>query len=375
MRVGIITLEAGHNYGGILQCYAFFQLLRTYGHSPQFLRVRPSEISRIKQLWAAFATNGVKGIIRKLQRKIVVQSEQEIADLEVIFDGFRARHFDMSPILDAETVGDYANAHYDAIIIGSDQVWTWLYNPNNATFIGWEPEFKGIRLSFSSCSVHSDLNDRERKKEIAGYLSQFKNITVRDTTTQTLVKNITHREVKIVPDPSELYDYSEFLSVGNTVSEPYILMYVIGTEIEGGHLEAIKRLRGRYGQIPVYGIRTGNLLSRVQEVADRMLDDVTPERWVELMAHATAIYTDSFHAVLFSQKFQRPVVAYYKDQVRASRMLYLKERFCVTSIVSKVSDIDEAQVLPAQPIDLCSFENEVVAYLKPDTNIKSLIPK
>ena len=41
MKIGILTFHMGHNYGGVLQCYALQQLLTNYGHEVEIIDYRP----------------------------------------------------------------------------------------------------------------------------------------------------------------------------------------------------------------------------------------------------------------------------------------------------------------------------------------------
>ena len=65
----------------------------------------------------------------------------------------------------------------------------------------------------------------------------------------------------------------------------------------------------------------------------------SPEEWIYLIHHAELIYTDSFHAVLFSLKFGTPFIAYYTEAIRASRLKYLKEYYNLRNILESVDDI------------------------------------
>lgn len=341
MRIGVITIEAGTNYGGILQCYAFQKVLKDKGHEVEFLRVKPAPVSRFMLLRARLAVATWKDIKQLFHRNTITEIPEEKSELTAVFDAFRERYFQMSPILDKDAVGEYANAHYDTIIVGSDQVWTWLFNPSNSTFVGWKPEFKGCRLSYASCSAYSNLRDSRRKKEIASYLAKFCYISVRDVTTQVLVRNITGKQVDIVPDPSELYDYHEFLSENRRISGSYIFAYILGSEIEGGHSLAIQKMREQFGSIPVIAVKIGSSICGINSIADQRPDNLTPQQWVSMLANATAVYTDSFHAVLFSLKFGVPFVAYYKDAIRASRMSFLQKKFPSCTIVSSAFEIGQ----------------------------------
>lgn len=49
--------------------------------------------------------------------------------------------------------------------------------------------------------------------------------------------------------------------------------------------------------------------------------------WMNLLRNSQFVYTNSFHAVIFSLKFHKEFVAYYGDLVRSSRMVGLINQF------------------------------------------------
>lgn len=355
MRIGVITLEAGHNYGGILQCYATMRQLQKYGHDVEFLRVVPKNGGRLEYIKSIFATRSLKSLF-SLKKSGFVFSPEESQEMTEVFDGFRSRYMKLSPLQTAETVGDYAQANYDAVLIGSDQTWAGLYNRNNAVFIGWKPVFKGKRLSYACCSPYSKLADAKRKHELAGYLNKFDYISVRDSNTQKLIRSIIGRDVDIVPDPTELSMFEEFVNIPRVIEGDYILTYVLGDEIKGGHKVAFAKIKEQYGDIPVIGVKTANLSTGVHAVADKMMDRLTPEQWVNLIYHAKAIYTDSFHAILFSMKYHKPFLAYYVLAVRSSRLKYLRAKYNTTNIVSSVDEIKPLEVVNNAPVDTTFFD-------------------
>lgn len=355
MKIAVITIEGGTNYGAILQCYAFLRNLEKLGHSVTVLRCLTGEYPKSEKIWEALMTINSRDILYILRNKLhernnlVPPEEQE--ELNTVFEDFRLKYVNRTPLITDREVGDYANKHFDAIIVGSDQVWSGLFVHSCFNFIGWVPEFSGKKMSFSTCSRHENLRDIRRKNLLKQCLEQFDYISVRDTTTQNLIKNIVGQEVDIVPDPSELYDYKEFLYQDNIIKKPYILFYMIGGEIDGGHKEALKKIKEQFGDLMIVGVKTGNPSSRLYEIADFIPDNLTPEMWVNMVAKASVVYTDSFHAILFSMKFRRPFLAYYQDVVRSSRLIFLKNKYKTTNIVKSVEEIKPIVVIEDYAVD------------------------
>lgn len=344
MKIGILTFHRGNNYGGILQCYALQQVLKSLGHSVEIIDYRPQmDRNLLRRIYAKYATaDSLKALLASLsdfvgaRKNLQYDKEQNTASVRE-FDKFRSKYLNISKPLDANAIGDYTNANFDLIVTGSDQVWTSLFDEPLAYMIDWKPTFVGKRMSYAACSAHKTIRG-SLKKKIHDCLSKFDLITVRDKTTQCLVKKAVGETPQVVPDPSLLYPYEEFITEGER--EPYVLTYILGGEIEGGHELALQRIKKQVGNFPVYSIVIPCNSRDIVKYADKVFETLSPEQWVDMFYHAEFIYTDSFHAIMFSLKFQKPFVAYYRDKIRSSRLLDLKA--CgIESIYNNAGDIND----------------------------------
>ena len=342
MRIGILTFQFSNNYGGLLQCYALQQNLLKKGHKVEVINYVPTPLTS-KELWKRririFFSNPRLNFCSIMPSIIKGKHRTDIVINNDGFDKFRKEKLSLSEKLTTQTIGEYCNKHYDCVVVGSDQVWTDLYDTSNVYFLGWEPEFKGIRKSYAACSAHNSLNDKKRREKLRQLLNKFEEITVRDVTTAGLVHSIIGIHPEIVPDPTELCSFNEFIH-NNTKVEPYIFMYVLGSEIKGGHIDAIRRIREKVGIIPVHAVMISNRTQGVVEVADTITTGISPEDFINRIHNATVVYTDSFHATLISKKFNKPMVAYYNKGVRQSRLIDLKQRKGINNIVRRSEEID-----------------------------------
>ena len=342
MRIGILTFHRGNNYGGILQCYALQQALKKLGHTVEVIDYRHNDNrGLVRKLYSKYSTaDNIGGFLSSLSDFIckhrTVPFDKALNDASIKeFDEFRSTYLNISKPLDSNTIGDYANAEYDLIITGSDQVWTSLFDNPMVYMIDWKPQFQGKRMSYAACSAHKNLRGSQRNV-VKGCLSKFDLITVRDSTTQQLVKNVLGKVPQIVPDPSLLYPYDEFKTQKQT--EPYILTYILGDEIEGGHDVALRKIKQQVGDLPVYAIVIPCNSRDITKYADKVFETLSPEQWVDMFYHACYVYTDSFHAIMFSLKFEKPFVSYYRNKIRSSRLIDLKKRG-IDSIYSNANEI------------------------------------
>lgn len=344
MRIGILTFHFGNNYGGILQCYALQQVVRSLGHEVEVVDFRPKGDRTIRHIIGRLREQSSLTLMLRLIRENFFTKKDTDPKLQdkkytsiAVFNTFREKYLKLSAPLNEETIGEYANACYDMIIVGSDQVWTSFYDRVPVYFMGWEPAFQGKKMSYAACSAYTKVSGK-RSTELARLLNSFDKITVRDGSTAQLVKNLIGTVPQIVPDPSLLYDYSEFQEAEIVPVEPYILTYILGDEIEGGHQAALQKIKNEVGEMPVYAISIPGLGADIHPLADKVFSTLFPEEWVAMFRHAAYVYTDSFHAIMFSLKFGIPFTAYYRNMTRSSRMLDLKERG-ITSIYGSVAEM------------------------------------
>jgi len=334
MKIGILTLHYGYNYGGVLQCYALQSYIKSLGHEVEVINYIPTHRSNIvkKSIAKLKTIDSLPALFHNIKDYVKTALNQSNKDQEQtqkfsrIFDNFRYRCIVLSPRVDENTIVDFAD-RYDAVIVGSDQVWTSLYDSAHVYFFDWlSQKSHVIKISYAACSAHAFVQGKTQNT-LSILLNRMQAIGVRDMTTAALVKSANPNLVPVlVADPTLLYDFADF--VDEPTSDSYILTYILGTEISSGHKAVIGRIKEHVGDFKVISIILPNSASGIETVSDEVVQDASPEKWVSLFRKASAIYTDSFHGVMFSIKFKKPFFAYYENAIRASRLIDLKERYC-----------------------------------------------
>lgn len=354
MKIGIFTLHGTTNYGGALQAFALSEVLKKMGHEPEIVRTSYVEhVSVVRRIIGVLTSYSfyelyiliVKYFFGEKVKCAFVNSDERIET----FQTFYRENVVYTHAVKADELPEFV-LRYDAIVAGSDQVWTQLYSSNLIAFFDFFDQYKGIRISYAACSAHQKVPCYNRWK-VKKLLLKFDAISVRDETTRKLVKNVSGIEPLIVADPTLLLDSSPYIGQP-LINEPYIFCYILGdAPAGGGHQAVFTKIKERYDNIKVLGIVPSS--SSINEHIDICLEAISPFEWVNLICHAKFVYTDSFHAILFSIKFQKDFLAYYSEVTRASRLLALKNMF----------GLDNRVVGHTDQIDLKSnlYENNVVA--------------
>lgn len=294
MNVGIITYHAAHNYGSALQAYALFKAVEAYGHHVEIINYRTDRQDNIYRLYNI--PNSVMGVLRNAQSFCY---RKKLKEHHKRFDNFLLEHSNLSgdEIRDSAKLKIFNNK-YDCFICGSDQIW----NPNCVDFdTSYLLDFVNDKkrcFSYAPSLASESLNE-SWKSTFNRELSIFSDLSVREKSGAKIISEITGRCVETVLDPVFLIDKSvwkEFVSVQN---RKYILCYFIG-DIPGMRKYA-QNLSNKY-KLSVVVINK-NLRDLKMNCIKKY--ECGPKDFVDLIANASAICTNSFHAVAFSLIFNK----------------------------------------------------------------------
>lgn len=353
MKIGIFTLYGSTNYGGALQAYALSQVLCQQGHDVEIIRhVNDSApISKLRKFFGiltSYPLSQFPALIKEfIRRKQQQNKDYHPSSKKEAFEKFYKDYLNFSPRLKRADLPAYIS-DFDVVITGSDQVWTDVYSSYLPLFFEGLEAHSCKKLSYAACSAHSKAPLYNRNK-LRKLINNLDGISVRDTTTQKLINHLGRtKEVSIVCDPTILHPFEEALSKRDKGS--YVLCYILGGEPAEGHQQYINRIRQAHENLPIIAVSTPN--PTIHSYVDTVLDSTGPLEWVDLIAHAACVYTDSFHAVLFSLKFHTPFIAFYSDPVRSSRLIALKKTYGLEKqIVNKLAQAQVTEEINWSQID------------------------
>lgn len=352
-KIAILTFSYGTNYGGTLQCLALYKTLKKMGYEDiEIINYIPKNFYSLKSKFLAGIglTKNINSNIRSLN-SIVHKSFIKFKNVDKLikkFEDFRQTNMKISEIVTKEQFENKLTK-YDAILVGSDQVWSVQEGLTEAREIYYLmncKEYKNKRISYAACSGVNKYFEAD-KEQLKKALNDFDYISVRNNHTFSLVKEIIGKEVMITSDPTILYDFKPYIK--NLNKEKYILVYILGSEINGGHEQVIKKVKEKYGQIKIVSIGipfAGSGRLQFYDWADENIFDASPEDWISYIKNAEFVYTDSYHGVIFSMKFNKPFLSYYSEKARASRFIDLASRYEVQDyIVESVEDMKKKNSL------------------------------
>lgn len=307
-KIGIITLHYIPNEGAVLQSYALQTYLRRYLNT-EIIDYRLVNRER------NFSINEDLEFLRKsfTPKKAAVTlyhlySKRYFRAFRKVLNSFYSEEYHLSTR--CRTKEDLRNLgkEYDAIVVGSDQVW----NPN---FIGKDYSlmldfYDGYKFSYASSVAVKELNNESRSK-YKKYLSDFQHITVREQEGADLLNEILgDNSVTTKPDPTFLLTKEEWEEFANTyknitIKKPRKYIFVYSVKDDSTLLQAAEKLSEETGYPVIYTCSPAEL-TKMKEL--RMLHarcDLDPREWLSIMADSEIVLTNSFHGIALSNNLEK----------------------------------------------------------------------
>lgn len=355
-KTGILTYHYSNNFGGVLQSYALYKFLESKGIDVEIINYIPKDYNGDKILYST----GLRKIIKeprkynelfKILKRILIKLKYNVKIIEK-FDAFRKTNMHLSNKVDEDTISSILQ-DYQKIIVGSDQIWHPGQRNRIEYFLGYSKKYyNGEKIAYAADSTTSEIN-QETTLKLKDELRDFNAISVRNQHSREFVKKLIGDEPKIVVDPTLLweFDVNESNNIKNaTINKPYILVYALGKEIDGTNKKVIERIKEKYGELKVYSVSIPTMKFNFDDYADQVFYDLGPLEWIELIRNAAFVFTDSYHGTLFSIKYHKPFLAYYTEELRATRFIDMADRYGINRfIINSIKQIDEKQSLNFVP--------------------------
>lgn len=313
MRIGILTLPLHTNYGGILQAYALQTILERMGHEVVVFDT-PNKAFR-PPLWKRPLCYAKRAIL-KHQGKIERIFLERYADKVQPIIAQRIQPFIDKYInrLEVYTFSKLKSQDYDAIIVGSDQVWradyftAWGGQQVQNAFLSFAIDWHIRRISYAASFGIGVCNYSSNQVQLCKkLLNLFNAVSVRESDGVRTCKEYFGIDAAHVLDPTMLLskeDYVLLYEKNNTPkSEGTLLNYVLDETFE--IQEIIKKIARERSLIP-FAINNPFEKDNTKPLNDRIKPSV--ETWLRGFEDADFVVTDSFHACVFSILFKKQFV-------------------------------------------------------------------
>lgn len=304
MKIGTITFwYSKENYGAILQCFALLRFLNQQGHDAKLIKVNAVPWGDIKHRWFYRLTNYLMLLLnpkrfREIRSKIAPSKKTTTVDRN--FPSFLDKYIPSYP--DVYTIEQLDKHPIDAnaIIVGSDQVWSGF---SRTYFLQFNGYFK--RISYAASFGGAKYENLFVRRKIASWLKKYDLVTVRETEGVEFCKRI-GVNATMVPDPTLLLTKDDYLKIANEKEsdnkKPYIFLYLLGKSISIEVAE-IMEFAKQNGLEVIYVASQGR-----EDDFEKVYPTV--EEWLSYVRDAKYVFTNSFHGTAFSLLFEKPFLTF-----------------------------------------------------------------
>lgn len=334
--VGIIThYYNSQNYGGNLQAYALVKAIEKIGDfNVEQICYDTTPIKKNGKITFKKLIRLPKKLLcamidKKNQKKIAHKDKEYAKDFEQRASAFWA--FNREKIKHSNKVYNKLNicdagCDYDIYITGSDQVW----NPK-AVHPAYLLDFVKGKPKFSyAASVACESLTENQKQMFKESLKDYSGISVREQKAIDLLQPLTDMPIRCDLDPTLLLTKEEWDNVidRDTPSEKYMFCYFLGEDLRARELSNVYAKKKGL-KIITLPFMQGHYRACDENFGDQRLFSVDPLKFVWLVKHAQVVFTDSFHAMLFSNIYSKNYIVFArgKDDLMNSRIYQLIDLF------------------------------------------------
>ena len=320
MNILIVNFDKCYNHGGVLQAWALQHVLLSMGHN-----VVKAEVPQASK-YPSHKLRIIWHIVKRIRRKYIIGDKT----LE-IFKEIRENNLEYQPnykvmqfiqkhlnTITVTSMSELNEKDYDAVIVGSDQVWRKRYSAGQKlltnesacdnAFLAFTNGWNCKRISYAA-SIGVDYWEytEEETKVLQELIRKFDAISVREDSAVELLHRHLDPSLKIehVLDPTLLIEKEDYIQLYQEKKEQShnneILVYILDQSEEKDNIVS-------YAQectgLKTFRVNNPRYFDRYLPPKKRTQTSITS--WLRGFHDAEIVITDSFHACVFSIIFEKP---------------------------------------------------------------------
>ncbi len=354
MKIGIYTLPLNYNYGGLLQAFALQTVLQRLGHDVVIID-RP--LHTVEPFYKR-PREKVKRFVRRYllhDKSVRVFLENEEAKVYSEISQNTQRFIDhYLNTRKATDTHQLSETDYDAIIVGSDQIWRCAFHDTKRKLYDAYLEFAENWTHLKRISYAASLGTdeweypKDKAKRCKLLLEKFDAISVREASGVSLLKQHFGVKATHVLDPTLLLSSSDYIKIFEEAHTPAskgnMMVYVLDDDAS------------KQKFVEEYEKKLHLTAFRVNSQADNINLPVSLriqpplDQWLRGFQDAQFVVTDSFHACVFSMLFGKPFVAIGNKNRGLSRFESLLQTF---GLCDRLVSTDKGEVyIPKSDVSL-----------------------
>jgi len=321
MKIVILTHTLNNNYGGLLQAFALQTVLKRMGHDTVTARFSVCCFKlRIIRFISYFIRRYLLGnLSQNAERKISVHTSRFVDTYMDTIDYFGGKTRPVPGVLKL----------YDAIVVGSDQVWRPAYMHVPAYFLDFTKDEKMKRIAYAASFGQDNWGEFSPAltRKCALYAKRFDAISVREDSAVKLCKEKLGVDALHLLDPTLLLDKEEYIRLADQeypiVREKILMSYILDRSEDKRKITEL--LSHSLQLVPLEVMPAESLNTKCDNILAATYLPV--EEWLAGFRDAEFILTDSFHGCVFSILFNKPFLVIGNKERGMSRFHSLLHMF------------------------------------------------
>ena len=321
MKVGILTFHNAHNYGAVLQAYALKEKIAAMGHEASLIDYRNPCIERNyqKKLTAKirlFDLIHPGTLVKKIKFLAHRKTMQDAWAVQwERFEEFIHAHLAVGPGI--ASVKELLEEPYDALIVGSDQIWTSQLTGGLDPVYLLDFDYDGRKISYAAIINVGEIPQKEKELFLRP-LKEFDFLSVRERSLSDSIYAQYHLQASVALDPTlllEAYEYEPLLRQAPKMRGRYLFAYFV---VEDPAMDAsVRYVSERMGiaRVELHYYKKKGFDPNTQ------FADFGPAEFLNAVANAEFVLTNSFHGTVFSVLFQKEFYSISKGNARIDNLL------------------------------------------------------
>ena len=333
MKVILTTVFSAFNYGSSLQALAGKRIIEKTGYECELVKLKSLIKGRDVRIGK---------LMTILFRSIFLNKNNSLKTYnnsynKTLVEGTECKFFNFTDTYlkpQEVTYGELKRMAEESIACfsGSDQIWnssTLYVDP--LYYLRFAPQYKRVALS---PSFGRDFIADYNKEKMRKWIIDYPYLSVREDSGVKLIKELTGRDAMHLLDPTLIINSVEWKSILCIEDKPndYILAYFLDEPSDYAK-KCLKKLKEKL-DCKILAIP---YKFEYMDYSDSIIA-AGPKEFVELVANAKVVCTDSFHGTVFAINMHTPFFTYEREYGSANKQ---SER--VLSILRKVDMLDRYQ--------------------------------
>lgn len=337
MKIGILTQPLRYNYGGILQNFALQTVLIRMEH--EVVTLDPPRY--IRKSWWQYPI--------LILRRVIARYIRGYRDVHLFAEHFQNSEREILGTNTFKFIDQYIQRQecdklskeigsndFDAYVVGSDQIWRCRYNDGRIQDMfllftkGWNVKRIAYAASFGTTEWEGNLETTKICREA---IKNFDLVSVRESSGIDICKHIFNIDAQHVLDPTLFLtkdDYMKIVEKAGPLDSKQGDLYTYILDEDERNRDLVCSISNKMGLEPYTYCSRACDCHGIYSTEESIQPPI--ELWLKGFNQAKIVFTDSFHACVFSIIFRKPFYLYAnKDRgveryISLFNMLGIKDR-------------------------------------------------